>query len=520
MKKKQNSFIKTCVFYLSIYSIILILTFLFINTIIERSIKNIYFDIDSIKEYKTYLKNDQYNNIPIQKYLRNDIVVFNEKNKVIYETHNYEKLYLNPKEFDFIDDMSSDSYFMVQKVDDNNEPKYIISKNYFKNENEASEEEKVEYAIIDHNYKIIEGDLFNNKKKLSKEEFKLLRYGGKGKSFISKYVFYNKDNKKRTLVFYQKNLSTKSYIKIANRIKIKWLIIIPIVLVEIFIIIFLFYRKIKKSIDYTNKKILNPKIGEENDIPVEFNEFYVKITQLINDLNLEKSRREEEEKTKQNIITSLSHDIKTPLTVIQGYAKAFDDKIVPKEKENQYMKAIYEKSILATEIVNSLFQYTKMEHADFKPKYENADFTEFCREYLAIKYSEIELLNYKIEYKLDERKNMFNFDKMLVTRLFDNIISNSIKYNKKGIKIYFNYKFTKDNIIIDIADNGIGIKMDNPNKLFEPFIVGNESRTKGLGTGLGLYIAKQIVDLHNGDILIKEHPKSPYKFHIQIRFKR
>ena len=75
MKKKQNSFIKTCVFYLSIYSIILILTFLFINTIIERSIKNIYFDIDSIKEYKTYLKNDQYNNIPIQKYLRNDIVV-------------------------------------------------------------------------------------------------------------------------------------------------------------------------------------------------------------------------------------------------------------------------------------------------------------------------------------------------------------------------------------------------------------------------------------------------------------
>ena len=79
MKKKQNSFIKTCVFYLSIYSIILILTFLFINTIIERSIKNIYFDIDSIKEYKTYLKNDQYNNIPIQKYLRNDIVVFNAK---------------------------------------------------------------------------------------------------------------------------------------------------------------------------------------------------------------------------------------------------------------------------------------------------------------------------------------------------------------------------------------------------------------------------------------------------------
>jgi signal transduction histidine kinase len=161
-----------------------------------------------------------------------------------------------------------------------------------------------------------------------------------------------------------------------------------------------------------------------------------------------------------------------------------------------------------------------MEHAEFKPKYEHADFTEFCREYLAIKYSEIELLGYKIEYKLEERKNILNFDKMLIIRLFDNIINNSIKYNKKGTRIYFNYKVTKENTIIDIADNGIGIKVDNPSKLFEPFIVGNESRTKGLGTGLGLYIAKQIVDLHNGEILIIDKPKSPYKFHIQIRFKR
>ncbi len=520
MKKNQNSFIKTCVFYLSIYSIILFLTFLLISTIIEKSTQNIYFDIENIKEYQKYLKKDQYNKIPIRKFLRNDIVVFNEENKVIYETHNYEKLYLKPKEFDFIDDTSSDAYFMVQKVDDNNEEKYIISKNYYNNYNNIREEEKVEYAIIDHNYNIIEGNLFNDKKKLSKEEFKLLRYGGKGKKFISKYVFYNKDNLKRTIIFYQKNLSTKSYIKITNRIKIKWLIVIPIVLLETIIIILIFYRKIRKSIKYTNRKILNPEIEDDYNIPIEFNELYIKTSNLINDLNLEKKKREEEEKIRKNIITSLSHDIKTPLTVIQGYTKAFEDKMVPKEKEEQYLKAIYEKSILATEIVNSLFQYTKMEHAEFKPKYEHADFTEFCREYLAIKYSEIELLNYKIEYKLDERKNIFNFDKMLVTRLFDNIISNSIKYNKKGIKIYFNYKFTKDNIIIDIADNGIGIKMDNPNKLFEPFIVGNESRTKGLGTGLGLYIAKQIVDLHNGEILIIDKPKSPYKFHIKIIFKR
>ena len=519
MKKNQNSFIKTCVFYLSIYSIILFLTIFLISTIIEKSTQNIYFDIENIKEYQSYLKNDQYNKIPIRKFLRNDIVVFNEKNKVIYETHNYDKLYIKPNEFDFIDDMSSDAYFMVQKVNDNNEEKYMISKNYYNNDNNMKEE-KVEYAIINRNYNIIEGNLFKDKKRLTKEEFKLLRYGGKGKKFISKYVFYNKDDLKRTIIFYQKNLSTKSYIRITNKIKTKWLLVIPIVLLETIIIIFLFYRNIRKSIYYTNRKILNQDVDDAYNIPIEFNELYIKVSNLINDLNLEKRKREEEEIIRKNIITSLSHDIKTPLTVIQGYTKAFEDKMVPKEKEEQYMKAIYEKSILATEIVNSLFQYTKMEHAEFKPKYEKSDFTEFCREYLAIKYTEIELLDYKIEYKLDEKKNIYNFDKMLIIRLFDNIISNSIKYNKKGTEIYFNYKVTKENTIIDIADNGIGIKMDNPNKLFEPFVIGNESRTKGLGTGLGLYIAKQIVDLHNGDISIIEKPKRPYRFHVQIRFKR
>ena len=127
-------------------------------------------------------------------------------------------------------------------------------------------------------------------------------------------------------------MSTKSYIKITNRIKIKWLIVIPIVLLETIIIILIFYRKIRKSIKYTNRKILNPEIEDDYNIPIEFNELYIKTSNLINDLNLEKKKREEEEKIRKNIITSLSHDIKTPLTVIQGYTKAFEDKMVPKEK--------------------------------------------------------------------------------------------------------------------------------------------------------------------------------------------
>lgn len=514
MKKNKQSFVMSCVLYLSIYSIMLLITFLLMNTLIEKSINNIYLDIDSLKIYQDYLDEDEFDRIPLRKFLRNEIVVFDENNEIIFETHNYEKKYLSPAEFDFIADFSSDTYFLVQNLNDDGITKYMISRNNY----DSTTEDMVDFAIVDSDYNILSGNLFKNKTKLSKREFELLKNGINGKSNVSKYVYMNNNNKTRTLLFYQRNLSTKEYIKISNKIKSKWILLLPIVIVETIIIIYLFYRKIKKSIYIMNKKILDSENNSDVSIPIEFEDFYKKILELLTSLNEEKNKRIEQERVKQSIITNLSHDIKTPLTVIQGYAKAFDDGVVPKDKEEKYIKSIYEKSVLATDIINSLFQYSRMEHFEFKPTYENLNFTEFCREYLALKYTDLEIQKYKLEFKIEEKECMYEFDKMLMTRLFDNIINNCVKHNKIGTTIYFIYKIKNNRIIIDIADNGKGLSLKDTNKLFEPFVVGNEARTSGLGTGLGLHIAKRIVNLHNGQIKIINKPIKPYKFELEIIF--
>lgn len=516
MKNKRVSFVKYCVLYLSLYSIMLLFPFIILNSIIEQKTNDIIFEIENINDYKKYLDNDNFKELPFKKYKKNEIIVFDENDNIMFETHNYETNYISPSEFEFIDDFSSDTYFWVQKLEDKESVKYIITKNSFYNE---SDETIISYCIIDSNYKIIEGDLFKEKGKLTEKEFNLLQNGLNGKSNVSKYVYVNKDNKKRTLLLYQKNITTKEYIKASKKIKSYWFIIIPIIIAETIFIIYLFYKRIKKILFTTKKRILDTDTDNINDIPEEFKEFYTHIKTLLNSLETEKLKRIEEEKSKQSIITNLSHDIRTPLTVIQGYAKAFDDGVVPKEKEKQYMKAIYDKSILATNIINSLFEYSKLNHHEFKPTFTNENFTEFCREYLAIKYTDLEIQGYKLKYDIEEKTFNYSFDKILTTRLFDNIINNSIKHNKKGTTIYFEYKIIENKIKINISDDGKGLSIKEVDKLFDAFVIENSARTNGKGTGLGLYISKKIIELHNGTICIVKEPVLPHKFEIEIVLK-
>lgn len=346
----------------------------------------------------------------------------------------------------------------------------------------------------------------------------LLKSGMNGKSYVSKYEYENNDGLNRTLVFFEKDLTTKEYKKVTTQILYKWFMIIPLIILFGGIIIIIFYKKIKKSIYSMNRKILNLNYTDKIDktIPIEFNDFCNKIKDLLKNLEEEKIKRENEEETRKSIITNLGHDIKTPLTVIQGYSKAFCDGVVPKEKEKKYMQAIYDKALLSNEIIDSLFLYSKMEQVEFKANLSKLNFTEFCLEYLALKYTDLEMLNYSLEFKLDNQECFFEFDPFLIKRLFDNLINNCVKHNKEKTTIYFIYKINKDNVEIKIADNGVGLSKDNIDDLFKPFIT--QSKSCGTGTGLGLYIAKKIVELHRGEINIEKNPQKPYKFEVNIKF--
>ena len=112
-----------------------------------------------------------------------------------------------------------------------------------------------------------------------------------------------------------------------------------------------------------------------------------------------------------------------------------------------------------------------------------------------------------------------NIDETAFRRIYDNLINNSIKYNKKGTTIYFKI-YIDDTLNISVGDNGIGIDKSIKDKLFEPFITSNAARTSGKGTGLGLAIVKNLVEMHDGKIVLVKKMRKGLKTEFLLKFEK
>ena len=135
------------------------------------------------------------------------------------------------------------------------------------------------------------------------------------------------------------------------------------------------------------------------------------------------------------------------------------------------------------------------------------DICEYAREYLATKYNELVLGGFLIEVEIPKMIIWCQIDVQQMKRVFENLINNSVKHNKRGTMLFFSMKKEADTICISIGDNGTGIPKELAQMVFEPFVVGDESRNSRQGTGLGLAIAKKIVEAHDGVIELVKFPK-------------
>ena len=125
-----------------------------------------------------------------------------------------------------------------------------------------------------------------------------------------------------------------------------------------------------------------------------------------------------------------------------------------------------------------------------------------------------------LEAEIPEKKIMFRFDKKQLKRVFENLITNSFRHNEKGTLIYAEMLEGDDNITIRIGDNGKGIPQEIRDSIFEPFVVGNKSRTGAKGSGLGLAISKKIVESHNGTIALIEDSEGRLRTLYEIILKK
>ena len=227
------------------------------------------------------------------------------------------------------------------------------------------------------------------------------------------------------------------------------------------------------------------------------------------------------EKKRNLLLSDITHDLKTPITTIAGYVQALNDGMVKDpEKQKQYLLAIRQKSLEMSQLMTLLFQYVKLDSEGFELKLERAAVTELVRQIAAGAYTDIEEAGMELDVDIPETVGYAKVDQAQFTRALNNLITNAVRHNSSGTKIKISMSDPYGYWVIKVMDSGNRIDDSLMEHLFDPFVMGDESRNSRGGSGLGLSVSKKVIDMHGGKLWLEQPAQEGYTKAFCIRIKQ
>lgn len=294
--------------------------------------------------------------------------------------------------------------------------------------------------------------------------------------------------------------------EVVGTIGLLMLILIPMIII--------FYRSRKKEIRILSEGIAHLAEGDFNyKIPIKKNHSLARVYANFNKMC-------EELKSVQilrnDFINSYSHEFKTPIASINGFASLLMEKNLSKEEREQYLTIIIEETDRLSRLATNTILLSKLSSQQIVSDIEPYDLSEQIRQcsiILSKKWMEKE-----IDFNCELAGVNFCGNRELMQHLWLNIISNAIEHTPMGGEISITLTVKKENICVTIADNGEGMSEQTQKHLFDPYFQGDTSHSSQ-GLGLGLSIAKRIVELCNGEIQIESKLGEGSKFSVILPVK-
>lgn len=234
----------------------------------------------------------------------------------------------------------------------------------------------------------------------------------------------------------------------------------------------------------------------------EFSGMAENLNNMVEELRVLMDKERESERTKNELITNIAHDLRTPLTSITGYLELLSGPAqIPPEMQKKYIDITYTKAKRLEKLIEDLFGFTKLNYGKMTMKVSKVDIIKLLSQLLEEFYPNFVDKNLSYEMQSNVPQKIITADGNLLARLFDNLINNAIKYGAEGKRILVKVHGTESVVTISVTNYGYVIPKDELPMIFDKFYRVEQSRSTNTGgTGLGLAIAKNIVDMHGGTI--------------------
>lgn len=470
-------------------------------------------DLRQIKDYDAVLSAGRYDQFPTLRLLGegSSIAVLDSRGNPVYNPAGM-TIDLSPEEAAYIPDVLSEyGVFANELHTASGQTHYQIT---------ISGADQSQLFVLDQNFQTLyqSGDLLRGP--MSEKKYLLLTNAFfKGYS-VRKYPFESEDGEARILLLYQPDSAAEQVLQdLADRLGRSSVCFLLLYILLVALLIFWLKLKISRPLELLCHTFRDYQIGrrlvQHYRGPREFVEIFDRFSDMARRLEDSERQRGALEETRRKMLADIAHDLKTPVAVIQGYARALGDGMIPPEEQPRCLAALERKAAGLNQQINTFYEYSRLEHPDFFLNLECGDICGYFRDFVAEQYSDLELAGFSLEVDIPEARVPCMMDRGQLKRAFANIVGNTVKHTPEGTALYFGLSITAASALLILADNGPGIPAEAAPDIFTPFVVGDASRG-GMGSGLGLSIAKRIVEAHGGSIRLGDSSNSRWSAVFEI----
>ena len=280
-----------------------------------------------------------------------------------------------------------------------------------------------------------------------------------------------------------------------------------------------YISKISDAVQNISEGNLNTVIDVIGDD--EFSGMAANLNRMAADIKQLMEKERESERTKNELITNVAHDLRTPLTSIIGYLELLaGNRQIPEDMQHKYIEIAYGKSRRLEKLIEDLFGFTKLNYGKIAMHVGQLDIVKLLGQLLEEAYPNFVEKGLSYDLQSNVPAKTINADGNLLARLFDNLIGNAIKYGADGKRVLVQIHAESETVTVSVTNYGYVIPADELPLIFNKFYRVEQSRSSSTGgTGLGLAIAKEIVDMHGGTISVASDLNGTvFTVKLQVRF--